>query len=483
MIESIYNEEAEKSVLGVMLGELGKVDIISRTLEALTPEDFYLVKHRIIYRAIQELHRAGKGVDTITVNNHLTEAGDLENAGGTGYLMELTGAIPTTAHQDSHIKIIQEKTALRRLKKTLTEMTQCLAVNPGVIRETLDKLKDQAEAQARELDRSGGAVPSMRDVLMEVEEAIFQKKYKPIPTFSDEINWNLNGGLQRGKVFTIAGKAGGGKTTLALQMMDEIAQGNAKKPAGGIRDICVYVHLEQGRPELLIKSFSRLGQVNSGQFERGEIGPEAEEVKAARGTYARDIAPYLYIIEAGEGSTVRAIRALIRKISSQIKDPHQVVLCVDPFQRLRTGDRSIDGDEIQRVGAVASGLKILARDLQVAVILLSDTSKEAAKTMEKGNQATGSIRGSYMAEHTTDISATIFTGGEEEEAKGVWGTIPAGKLRTQVGKYIRDISGDYPVYACLAFSKNRSGATSPAYFLYKKALQTFIPLEKLTEED
>ncbi len=335
----------------------------------------------------------------------------------------------------------------------------------------------------READLAGGAVPSMREILLDVEEAVFCRKYKPIPTFSEGLNINLNGGLQRGRVFTIAGPAGGGKTTLAHQILDEIARRNKPEAAGDPRNVCLYVHLEQGRAELLIKSYSRLGKINSGDFEKQKIEPEEERIKAVRETYGKEIAPYLYIVEGGEGLTVRDVRALVRKVAAQQTGPFQIVLCVDPFQRLRTGDPDLDGDEISRVGAVASGLKILARDLQIAVILLSDITKQGAKEMRAGDGTAAPIRGSYMAEHVTDVSATILT---YKPGEGIAKFIDQGdfhkKLEEFCGGYVTSPEGktEAAVYAELVFTKQRSGPSWPVPFLYKKAFNKFLPLEELT---
>jgi len=319
---------------------------------------------------------------------------------------------------------------------------------------------------------------------LDVEEEVFSRAFKPIRTFSMGINRNLNGGLQRGRVLTIAGPAGGGKTTLAHQIIDEIARGNSLKAAGEPRDVCLYVHLEQGRAELLIKSYSRLAGINGGDFERQTVEPEDDQIRKAREIYGREIAPYLYIVEGGEGITVREIRALVRKVAAQQTGPCQVVLCVDPFQRLSTGDPELDGDETSRVGAVASRLKILARDLQAAVILLADTTKEEAGKMKRGERVTGlGIRGSYLAEHITDVSATL---GLYDPGDGVSAFTGRGEFHERLDQICGGSMGSLEmisavaVYADLSFSKQRSGSSWPVPFLYKKAFNQFVPLEKLT---
>lgn len=472
----------EKNLLGGLLLDPGQ---IAKIREQLPPADFYGKQNRIIYETLAGMESEEVSLELVIAA--LDKAGKLEEAGGEVCLLELLEATPTSAHVKAHAREIREAAGVRRVEKLAQEARLALKGRPGDYREILDKLKDGAERLIREADLAGGAVPSMREILLDVEEAVFCRKYKPIPTFSEGLNINLNGGLQRGRVFTIAGPAGGGKTTLAHQILDEIARDNRGKVSGDPWNVCLYVHLEQGRAELLIKSYSRLGEINSGDFEKQKIEPEEERIKAVRETYGKEIAPYLYIVEGGEGLTVREVRALVRKVAAQQTGPFQIVLCVDPFQRLRTGDPDLDGDEISRVGAVASGLKILARDLQAAVILLADITKQGAKDMKEKEPVAAPIRGSYMAEHVTDVSAAILT------------YKPGEDIATFIGKgdfhrKLDEVCGgsmDTPelkekavaVYAELTFSKQRSGPAWPVPFLYKKAFNKFVPVEKLTARE
>jgi replicative DNA helicase len=468
----------ETAMLGGLLLDPKQIPEIK---EALPPADFYSKQNQIIYEILTGMEPEEVCLELVIAA--LSKAGTLEEAGGEVYLVELLEATPTSAHVKAHAREIREAAGARRVEKLVQEARLALKERPGDYREILDKLKDGAERLTREADLAGVEVPSMREVLLDVEEAVFCQDYKPIPTFSRGIDINLNGGLHRGRVFTIAGPAGGGKTTLAHQILDEIARRNKGKGPGDPRNVCLYVHLEQGREELLIKSYSRLARINGGNFERQEIKPEDERLNKAREIYSKEIAPYLYIVEGGERLTVREIRALVRKVAAQQTGPFQVILCVDPFQRLRIGDPDLDGDEISRVGAVATGLKILARDLQAAVILLSDTTKSGAEAMRDGKEPSGAIRGSYMAEHVTDVSAVILTYklDNEEEIKKF---TDKGKYPEKLARYCQrtpPVEAAAAVYAGLAFTKQRSGSTQAVPFLYEKAFNTFVPLEKLTD--
>ena len=475
-------EVMERAVLGIMLLSPSTVPEVEAALSA---DSFVTPTHRTIFRAILALHQGGGMVDLVTVTQRLRDQGELEGIGGVGYLTGLLEDQFLSSHLGTYLRELKEKAILRRSVADIRKADQKIREDPGQLRQALDEVRDKAEEHGRALDLAGKHIPPMREVLLDVEIVMFEKLGKPIPTFSEGMNRNLNGGFHAGKVCTIAGAAGGGKTTLIYQAAEEIAQANYGKEAGAILNIPVYVCMEQSQAEMLVKSYSRLAGINGSEFETGEISPDSPEIVEARKLYSKEIAPYMYIVEAGEGMMVSEVREIVRKIDSQITDPHQILLVVDPFQRLRTGDANLDKDEISRVGAVAGRMKLLARDLQIPVILLSDTTKEQVKSFAKGESNSGTaIRGSYMPEHTTDVSAVILTGGPEklrewgERAKKAgYRTRKYDEMSERCDTYIRDNGAIYPCYACLDFSKQRSGPTSSVLFLYKKALNTFVPLE------
>lgn len=472
-------QEIERALLGALLLNPG---LIPQIRELVAPGDLSGQNYRIIYETL--ISMPGQ-VDMITLTDQLRKAGRLADIGGSAYLAELVGADFSTARVGEYAKRIKQNSRAREAEALLRESLDKLKETPGDYRAILDQIKAGAEGQIRAADHEGAAIPFMRDILAEVEERIFNPKRKPIPTFSQGINENLNGGLQRGKVFTITGRAGGGKTTLALQIMEKIAQGNVQRKAKGEPlDICLYVHIEQGTDELVIKSYSRLGGINGGRFESQTILPDDERVEKARQIYSQEIAPYLCMYRVGAGYLLRDLKALVRKVDAQIREDHQLIVCVDPFQRLQTGERDLDKDEVRQVGAVASGLKTMAQDLQVSVILLSDTTKGAVRDMAEDKEPTGTEgRGSYMIEHATDISAVIQTydkkSFQDDKSK------EHGELVRLCGAYMdtEDARKEAAVYAVLSFSKQRSGGTGPVPFLYKKAYNQFLPLEEIPAQE
>ena len=242
--------------------------------------------------------------------------------------------------------------------------------------------------------------------------------------------------------------------------------------------------MEMAAEELVTKSYSRLGRLNSGHIEGKMIldgSPEKAKLEKARELYRSKCADFMYIVEAPAGMKIDAVRWYAHSIKERLERAYRdvfVVLCVDPFQRLRTGDAQIDADETSRVGELASGLKKLARDEDISVVLLSDTTKAATQAAEEGLATSATApRGSYMITHVTDLLA---------ELRVIVPKAVKGKKKAAPDKYLGELEKDLqradcgwdslPVYAVLDFSKNRSGGVKDCRFVWQKAYNRFIPI-------
>jgi replicative DNA helicase len=328
----------------------------------------------------------------------------------------------------------------------------------------------------------GAPIQSLGQQTDALDNELLSEKIKPIPTFSTVLNKNFNGGLQRGKVYTFVAPAGGGKTTFALQLLQDIAVNGC---------LCVYVAMEMSTKELLIKTYSRLGQFNSGELE-GESNKKKSLIEKAKNKKAKSLpekhkyfdqmSANFYALEGKTIWTVNTIRNHVARIShewSRGADPrdYNIVLCIDPFQRLSTGIDRIDGDTVAKVSKIASDMKDLARELQIPVVLLSDTTKASAqRAQEQKGIGQGGIAYSYFAVHTTDVLGEIRLGhglpkqlGAEDKNQGIpnnYGYLS--NIDVSENKY-----GPSATYACIDLSKQRSGSRARATFIYKKAFNEF----------
>jgi len=486
--------EAEETILAATL-QAGSM----KHAEDLLPEEFYDTTRRRIFAAMRDLHRRGDLIpDKLKEVLTKGEPPDLKAEESIAWRVDTlnlaeVGPLSLLPRKVAEIK----NTALKR-GMMLWHLDSAKALNAGEL-DVPEHVKDlRARGEKWEATPSSDTKPvSAR--LEEIYESILTDKTKPVPTFSTALNKNLSGGLRRGEVLTIAAPAGAGKTTFILQLAEETVREQVKR-AGADSTVppcaLVYVSAEMSEKELVTKSLSRLGRVDSCRIRDKSIGAEALEPAMER--YAAEVAPVVYLVQARDGMTLDEVRGIARKVKTRLadavrgtaKDPAAedpfVILCVDPFQRLLTGHDAIDSEEISRVGALGSGLKKLARDLDVSVILAADTTKDVARRVaEGGGVGVAAIRGSYMATHTTDYEAAILTWGTKAPSEDELNEKLKKRFLPLVEGYSPDDfdEGSLAAYAVLSFSKNRFGLCEPCPFMWEMAYNRFVPIGKEQERD
>lgn len=480
-----HAEQSERQILAAAL-QKGNL----RHAEGLIPEDFLAVRDQRIFRTMRDFENRGEPLILDRLTTHLTkDKPEEEPEGMAGHLSTLYAEEVLDCNLPGCVAEIRNRAIERELRKKYMESLQ-----PGGIGDLSGHLVGMREF----LDRAAASpFVEVKPVLHELDEInrrILDPGTKPVPTFSAMLNKNLNGGLQRQKVLTICSPAGAGKTTLALQLVEETVRAQSEQ-ADGPPCVGIFVSMEMSKQELLTRSYSRIGLLNSGSIEGKEIAEDEEgaaKLKAAMQLYRDQYAPVLYFVEAPPGMTYRTVGDITRKIKAQIAraagvDPF-VILCVDPFNGLKTEDAAINSDETARVGEVVGGLKKLARDLDISVIVLSDTTKEATKEIEAGGKGRQTApRGSYEITHRTDLLAEIIIR-EQLTKSSHAGEAHKTEERKRAEKYYADLEADYPrksfgystvpVYAFLSFSKNRSGGMSDCPFVWQKACSRFVPIGK-----
>lgn len=484
--------EAEQTILAATL-QAGSM----KHAEDLSPEEFYDATRRRIFAAMRDLDRRGDLIpDKLKAVLTKDEPPDLKAEESIAWRVDTLNLAEVGPLSLLPRKVAEIKNMALKRGMMLWHLDSAKALNAGEL-DVPEHVKD-----VRALGEKWEATPSsdtkpVSARLEEIYESILTDKTKPVPTFSAALNKNLSGGLRRGEVLTIAAPAGAGKTTFILQLAEETAREQVKR-AGADSTVppcaLVYVSAEMSEKELVTKSLSRLGRVDSCRIRDKSIGAAALEPAMKR--YAAEVAPVMYLVQARDGMTLDEVRGITRKVKTRLaeavrgtaedlaaEDPF-VILCVDPFQRLLTGNPAIDSEEISRVGALGSGLKKLARDLDVSVILAADTTKDVARrTAEGSGPGVAPIRGSYMATHTTDYEAAIVT----------WESEEAGELNEKLKKKFQPLVGGYsigdfdecslPAYAVLSFSKNRFGLCEPCPFMWERAYNRFVPIGEEQERD
>lgn len=350
--------DAEQSVLGGML--LSK-DAIGEVTELLTPHAFYKPAHETIYRAIIDLYAKGEPADPITVSNQLTKTGELDKVGGATYVHHLVNAVPTAANAEYYAEIVHEYAVLRGLVGAGTRIVQ---LGYGG-RDDLEAVKDAASAEltAALADRDTSQAAAIGDdydtYLDELENRRNADQVTGIPTGFADLDM-LTHGLHPGQVIIVAARPAVGKSTLALDFARSAAIRHGRPSA--------FFSLEMSRREIQDRTLSAEARIGLHHIRSGQLTDD-DWTKAAR-VIERVTAAPLYIDDTAS-STVTQIKARCRRLQQR----HGLdLVVVDYLQLLTSGLRRIENRQLE-VSDMSRSLKLLAKELQVPVVVLSQLNR------------------------------------------------------------------------------------------------------------
>lgn len=259
------NIEAEQAVLGAIFLEPESLIVAS---EKLIPEDFYRVSHQKIFSAMLKLHNEGKAVDVLTVSEELRASKQLENAGGISYLTELAGSVPTAANIEYYATIVEEKSLLRRLIRTATNIAQ-----EGYNREDeVESLLVEAEKQILEVAnrKNAGSFQSIKDVLVRTYDHIEMLNTRKgeitgVPTGFIELD-RMTAGFQKNDLIIVAARPSVGKTAFALNIAQNVATKTDETVA--------IFSLEMGAEQLVMRMLCAEGNIDSQNLRTGSLTDE-----------------------------------------------------------------------------------------------------------------------------------------------------------------------------------------------------------------
>lgn len=376
---------AEQSALGGML--LSK-DAVADVIETVRGVDFYIPKHAVIFDAIMTLYSHGEPTDVIAVTDELTKSGQLQRAGNAEYLHTLTGLVPTAANAGFYASIVAEKAVLRRLVEAGTRIVQMGYASEG---EVTDLVND---AQAEIYGVTGGVesedyVPLVEAVNTAMDEIDLARgrngEMAGVPTGFAELD-ELTNGLHGGQMVIVAARPGMGKSTLAL----DFARSAAIKhdmPA-------IFFSLEMGRSEIATRLLAAEASIGMHNLRKGNL-EEREWTKIANVRGAIADAP-LYIDDS-PNMTLVEIRAKCRRLSQRVG----LKLVVIDYLQLMTSGKKVESRQ-QEVSEFSRALKLLAKELNVPVIALSQLNRNAEQRADK-KPALADLRESGSLEQDADI--------------------------------------------------------------------------------
>ena len=385
-----HNLDAETSVLGAML--LSK-DAIAEVSELVGPADFYRGAHRTLYEAVRDLYDRGEPVDPVTLADELEHRGTLEDVGGAVGITDLVSRVPTAANALYYARIVAEQALRRRLIDAGTDITR-LGYDAA---KGTDEAVDAAEQRIYDVAQRGysSEFVSMKDLLMESFERI-ERLYEansPLTglatgfTDFDE----LTAGLQPQNLVVIAARPAMGKSTLVTNIATHVTV-EQRKPA-------VLFSLEMSQRELVDRILAADSKVDSERLRTGRL-QEADWPRLTRSMGRLAEAPLF--IDDTPGSNLMEIRAKCRRLKAK----HGLELVIVDYLQLMQSHRRAE-NRVQEVSELSRGLKILAKELDLPVIALSQLSRKPEDRTDRRPQL-ADLRESGSIEQDSDVVAFIY---------------------------------------------------------------------------
>lgn len=445
------NIEAEQGVLAAMM--LGDERAIDEIINYLVPEDFYREAHRVIYGHMQELHRAGKAIDNITLIDSLRNANKLEDIGGIAYITSIAASVPTTANIKYHADIVRDKSRLRRMIAAGTEIAR-MGYEPDT--DNIQELLDRAEAQMLNVAQSNnntGFTPIetiVNDISNLVTELSDQKNLLiGIPTNIRDLDM-MTSGLQPSDFIILAARPSMGKTALALNIAANVAIRGRNKD--GNRLTVAIFSLEMSKEQLVNRLLCSEAAIDSMRLRTG--GLNDDEWRRFWDHGAKLIASNIYIDDTG-GLTSLEIRSRARRLKAE---KGLDLLIIDYLQLMQgSGKRYRSEDSRQaEVSEISRSLKALARELNIPIIALSQLSRAVESRQDK-RPLLSDLRESGSLEQDADIVAFLY---REDYYKP---------------------DTDNPNITELRIAKHRNGATGTVNLFFEKQFTRFRDLSKRPE--
>jgi replicative DNA helicase len=384
------NLEAEQAVLGTIL--LQDKSLL-KVLELLEPEDFYRDAHKHIYRAMVQLFENREPHDLITVTGLLRDQNRLEQVGGAAYLASLTDIIPFTGTLVHHASIIRQKSILRRLIQTASDV----AARCYQEQDDIDSLVDEAEQTFFEIasSKKGRGFESMSTIVpraFQRIETLFERKehVTGIATGFGDLD-NMTAGLQPSDLIVLAGRPSMGKTALAMNMVQHAAIID-KTP------VAVF-SLEMSMEQLALRMLCSLGRIDSQRIRTGHLR-QRDWPNLTRATGMLSEAPIF--IDDTPAMTVLEMRAKARRLKSEF----DLGLVVVDYLQLMKGRSNIE-NRAQEISEISRSLKAMAKELEVPVIALSQLNRSLESRPDKRPKL-ADLRESGAIEQDADVIVFIY---------------------------------------------------------------------------
>ncbi len=400
-----HDVEAEQAVIGSMLTD--KDSVIS-AVEVLKEEDFYREDNKVIYSAIMNLYNRGEPVDIITLKDELVSLGKFEAIGGLEYLAELPEKVPTTANVEKYIKIVEEKSMLRTLIRTANELIVLGYDQTQEVEDIMDVAEKKIFNVMQRKNQKGYS--SMKDILVEsftqLEELYNRKQHiTGVPTGFVDLDYKT-AGLHNSDLILVAARPAMGKSAFALNIASNAAV-RANVP------VAIF-SLEMSKEQMGNRILCSEAMVDSNKVRTGKI---EDEDWAKLAMASGELSESQIFIDDTPGISIMEIRAKCRKMKLE----KNIGLVVIDYLQLVQGSSKKGGSREQEISEISRSLKILAKEINVPVIALSQLSR-APEQRPDHRPMLSDLRESGAIEQDADIVMFLYRDdyyNEESEKKNI----------------------------------------------------------------
>ena len=431
-VDSLMDKQAEQAVLGSMMTEKSVIPRIE-TLLGSTSDAFFTTDHQLIYIAILSVYNRVNDADPILVANELNRTDQLNRVGGSDYLYELQAPIVETESSEFYAEILREKATRRRLIQVSTQIQE-LAHDENL---EISEVLDQSQESVFEIGQNGNkrGFEHIRVLLKEninTIEKLYQRedhRYLGVPTGFIDFD-NMTSGLQPGNFIIIAARPSMGKTTLVLNMAQNIAI-EQKLP------VAIF-SLEMPSQDIALRMLSAESRIDFGRLRSGNI---SEEYWAPLGSCASRLSETQILINDNRGLSVQGLRAEARRLKGEYDD--LALIIIDYLQLLRGSGRYNVRE--QEISDISRSLKILAWELNVPVLACSQLNREVERRPNKQPQLSD-LRESGAIEQDADLVAFLFREDFYEDQETYTDDLVEALL--SIKKQRNGPTGDVPLHFC-----------------------------------
>ena len=381
---------AEQSVLGAVFIS---PDTIISLADELTPDDFYKPANKIVFKTMLSLLEKGEPIDATTMISALTNQGDISNIGGITYVVELVNSTPTSKNVEHYAKLVKEKATLRKVIADLSDSLSSAYQGDVTINDIIAKTeKSMLDISNQNTGTGFRNVADILDTHMQIVETRSQTDGFVTGLSTGFVGLDkITTGLHEGNLIILAARPAMGKTALALNVAKYVAT-KERKPA-------VIFSLEMGAEELIERMLASEGMVPAYHLKTGNLSTDEWKrlVQAQNNLYDAPI-----FVDDTAGIRISEIRSNARKLAQEMGGLGVIII---DYLQLITGAKGENRQQI--VSEISRELKILAKDLKVPVIALSQLSRAVEQRQDK-RPMLADLRESGSIEQDADIVAFLY---------------------------------------------------------------------------